>query len=271
MTTTEKEYVLGTDDAEVRRLGWQHRVWADAAVAQWRRAGFKPGDTILDLGCGPGFASRELAQLVGAEGRVLAIDQSARYIDFVTRHQSVGGGPIDARVGDAHDLDLPDNSVDGAYARWVLSFTPEPPAVVEQVARVLRPGAAFAVQDYSNWMGLHWGPRNETLPLLREAILGAYSEARADSFVGQKVPAMMEANAIEVLDIRPLSRTARPGDAMWEWPSGFFKLFLPRLVERGHMTQRDYERWEQEWDSLTREEGAFFHTPPQVEVIGRKR
>ena len=52
----EKPYLLGTDPDEGRRLETQHRLWSPEAHDLWDRAGFGPGDRLLDLGCGPGFA-----------------------------------------------------------------------------------------------------------------------------------------------------------------------------------------------------------------------
>lgn len=271
MTTQDREYVLGTHDAEVARLGLQHRLWADTAHAQWRRARFGPGHTILDVGCGPGFAARDLAQLVGLTGSVIAIDESPRYVEFVrTTPTPPGAGPIEPREGDVQDLDLPESSIDGAYARWVLSFTPDPEAVICGVARALRPGAALAVHDYSHWMGLHWGPRNETLPLLRRGILAAYDAARADSSVGARTPAMMARHGLDPIEIRPLARVARPDQPMWHWPRSFFRTFLPKIVEGGHMPEVDREAIEAEWDANEQDPGAYFFTPPQVEIIARK-
>src|SRR5438552_12605182 len=81
--TSEHDSVLGTNAAEIERLRLQHGVWrADAALA-WRRAGFAPGHTILDVGCGPGFAALELADIMGRDGRVIAIDQSRRFLDHL--------------------------------------------------------------------------------------------------------------------------------------------------------------------------------------------
>ena len=264
--------MLGTHDAELERLGLQHRLWADTASAQWLRAGFAPGHTILDIGCGPGFAARDLAQLVGATGKVIGIDESRRYIEFVRSTPSPpGAGPIEASEGDVQHLALAPASIDGAYARWVLSFTPEPERVIEGVSRALRPGASLAVHDYSHWMGLHWGPRNDTLPLLRRGILAAYTAAQADSSVGARVPAMMERHGLAIAEIRPLARIARPGEAMWHWPRTFLRTFLPKIVESGHMPEADRLAIEAEWDAIEREPGAFFHTPPQVAIIARRR
>src|SRR5262245_19554339 len=77
----ERDYVLGTHDEEIERLGVQHRVWRARALDAWQRAGFAPGHTVLDVGCGPGYAALDLAEIVGAQGRVLALDRSRRFLD----------------------------------------------------------------------------------------------------------------------------------------------------------------------------------------------
>src|SRR5262249_55936375 len=53
----ERDYVLGTHDAEIARLGLQHRVWRPRVLDAWRRAGLTSGWTAVDVGCGPGYAS----------------------------------------------------------------------------------------------------------------------------------------------------------------------------------------------------------------------
>src|SRR5574341_2357266 len=77
----DRDYVLGTHDDEISRLALQHRVWRPRALDAWRRAGFTVGQTLLDIGCGPGHASVDLAGIVGPSGRIVAIDRSRRFLD----------------------------------------------------------------------------------------------------------------------------------------------------------------------------------------------
>ena len=67
-TAAERDYLLGTDEEELRRLQAQHDTWHPETADLWERADFSAGQVILDLGCGPGFTSLELAERVGAEG-----------------------------------------------------------------------------------------------------------------------------------------------------------------------------------------------------------
>lgn len=152
--TDEREYALGTNAAEIVRLGVQHRLWAASAIALWERANIRAGQTVLDLGCGPGYTSADLAGIVTSSGKVVAIDQSALFIEHLKRRQELlGDTTIDARVGDVQKLELEKESIDAAYQRWVLCFVSDPEAVIAGVAHALKPGGVFAIQDYIHYEG----------------------------------------------------------------------------------------------------------------------
>ena len=74
------DYVLGTHDEEVRRLGVQHRAWRETVLDGWRRAGLRPGQRVLDVGAGPGWATWDLAEAVGPRGRVVAVERAERFL-----------------------------------------------------------------------------------------------------------------------------------------------------------------------------------------------
>ena len=61
MTSIPNQYHLGTSADEFERLGYQHQVWLDVTVELWRDAGFSHGEHLVDLGCGPGFTTTDLA------------------------------------------------------------------------------------------------------------------------------------------------------------------------------------------------------------------
>ena len=71
---TDRDYVLGTHDQELARLGLQHRVWRPVVLDCWQRAGITVGKRVLDVGAGPGYATVDLAEIVGPTGEVIALN-----------------------------------------------------------------------------------------------------------------------------------------------------------------------------------------------------
>ena len=106
-----------------------------------------PGATVLDAGCGSGVAAVEVAELVGEEGRVHAIDPSAAMVSRTA--ERAGILPVVARVGDVRSLDLPTDSCDGARTERVLiHLTPEECQIaVSELVRVVRPGGRIALVE----------------------------------------------------------------------------------------------------------------------------
>ena len=77
----ERDYVLGTHDDEIYRLGLQHRVWRPRELDAWARARIGDGCKVIDFGAGPGFATMDLAEMVGPQGEVHALERSRRFLD----------------------------------------------------------------------------------------------------------------------------------------------------------------------------------------------
>ncbi|HYY57974.1 MAG TPA: methyltransferase domain-containing protein [Pyrinomonadaceae bacterium] len=270
-TAVEQEYVLGTDDDELFRLGLQHQLWLEQAARSWERGGFGPGDTLLDVGCGPGYVSFELSRLVGSRGEVIAVDVSQRFINHLrSQIETRRVGNIKTRVGDVVRLELGERSVDGAYARWVLCFVEEPEAVVAAVAHALRPGKSFVVHDYFNYEAAVIAPRDEIFDHIFRVVGESFRIRKGSPDVGSYVPAMMARCGLLVKEINPLVRIARPGTALWQWPESFFKNYLPVLLESGMIDESEKETFERKWEERSKEAGAFFCTPPMVEIIGVK-
>ncbi len=266
-----REYVLGVNDAELERLGLQHRLWGAQAYVIWERAGFRAGQTILDVGCGPGFAAFDLAALVGPAGRVIAVDEAARFLHHIQQQcHARGVTNIEVHPADVQHLSLPAESVDGAYARWVLCFVRDPAAVVRAVAAALRPGGIFAVQDYFNYTALSLAPRSEAFDRIIDGVNRSWRARGGDPDVVGRLPALMDACGLRVREIRPILRTARPADPLWQWPTSFFRNFVPALVRDGFVTESEARAFEGEWAARSADPHTFFQTPPVFDVIAEK-
>ncbi len=267
-----EDYLLGTDEDELARLSFQHRLWSSRAFDLWRAAGFRRGRTILDLGAGPGFASRDLAELLGPEGRVLAVDASPRFHSVLTAQpRAPGSAPIEARLGDVTSLDLPEGSLDGAWARWVLCFVSDPHSVIASVARALRPGGAFAIQDYFDWGGIFLAPRSAAFERMRDAVVESARRSGGDFQIGSRLPALLLGHGFELVRLDSIVELARPGSLLWQWPDTFFANYVPRLVAMGLLDAQDQAAFERDWRARSADPAAFLTTPPMVEIVAVKR
>ena len=266
-----REYALGTNEAEVVRLGVQHKIWSAAAFAIWERAGIRAGQTVLDIGSGPGYTSYDLAGVVTSRGKVIAIDESKSFIEHLKdRVRRDGNVPIDARVGDVQRLDLPAKSIDAAYQRWVLCFVRDPEAVVRGVAKALRPGGVFAIQDYMHYEGVLLAPESAAFRRFMTVVSEAWRAHGGDTKVGLRLPALLEKHGMAVREIRPLHRVARPDSPLWTWPTIFIDTYAPRLVEEGRLTPKEHRALLKDWKERSNDPGAFFCSPPMVDIIAVK-
>ncbi len=289
---TTAEYILGTHDAEGQRLGLQHRLWSDAAHALWRRAGIRPGQRILDVGCGPGFASFDMAQIVAAnddKGLVVGVDESPRYVAQATAGAAARGlgKRLVALEGDAQKLreslasrakllgglGKPPfrNAFDLAYARWVLCFVPDPEAVVAGVASLLKPGGRFAVHDYFAYESMSHAPPAPAFRRVIEAVAKSWRSRGGDPDIAGRLPAIFRRNGLEVTHLSVDHRIARPGDSMWTWPDTFFRGYVPLLVEYGFLKKAEAETFLDEWKARAKDPDVFVFLPPVFEVIGVKK
>lgn len=265
------EYLLGSQDAELQRLAFQHRVWAEQAFALWTRAGFRRGGTILDLGCGPGFTAVDLAHLVGPTGNVLAVDSSERFLEHLRLRTAETDLPNVRTIhSDVHDLELESESLDGAYARWLFCFVRDPAPVVERVARALRPGGALAVTDYFNYRAFTFAPRSVILDRVVEAVQECWRQRGGDLEIQGRMPRIMRSAGLDVIEVSQSCRIAEPGSPLWDWPLTFFRGFLPTLVEADLITPEESRAFEREWEERAQDPATRLFVPPMIDVVGVK-
>ncbi|HSN02751.1 MAG TPA: methyltransferase domain-containing protein [Acidimicrobiales bacterium] len=121
-----------------------------------------PDHRVLDVGCGPGNITIDLARRVPA-GHVTGVDVAAAAIDLATHHTPREGVEnVDFVVGDGYHLDFADGSFDVAYAHQVLQHTSDPVAVLKDVRRVLRANGLLAVRE-ADYGAFTWAPDDERL------------------------------------------------------------------------------------------------------------
>jgi SAM-dependent methyltransferase len=264
----EDEYILGTEEQEIARLRFQHRVWLKEAYAIWERAGIRAGDTVLDLGCGPGFTTFELASVVGNSGSVIARDESPRFLEYLSPERDrLGLTQIVTSLGPVEELDLPTDHLDAAYGRWLLCWVPDPGRVIERVAQSLKPGGALVFQDYLDWGAVKLLPASETFD---RAVLACMASWDVPINIGERIPTLAEKHGLFVESFQPVARLGRVGSFEWRWIEQFFSGYLPKLVERDLYGADELEAFHREWRQRSAESASYCYTPTVVDVVLRK-
>jgi SAM-dependent methyltransferase len=267
------EYVLGTDAAETERLGLQHRLWSASAHALWEQAGIQPGLTVLDLGCGPGHATLDLAQIVGPKGHVIGVDESATFLKQLADQATARRLTNISRVlGDVQDLPaaLPGEvaTVDVAYARWVFCFLKKPEDVVKGLAKLVKPGGKVAVQDYFNYeYAFTLAPRSLAFEIVISAIGKSWRDAGGNPDIMGNLPGLFVKHGFRVETLSVSQRIARPGHPLWFWPQSFWDSYLPRLVSNGFLSSSQRSDFETVWQEASKNSAAFCVVPPVFDLI----
>lgn len=223
----EQAYILGTDEKELFRLGLQHQVWAEEAQRGWRLANFRTGQTLLDLGCGPGYCTKELAFLVGKAGKVIGIDKSISYIEFLKEVTSKYNLNIDAIQSDFDEMQLEPESLDGLYCRWALAWIPNPKEILQKVVTALKPGGKMVIQEYYDWSLLQTEPPKKALSKGIAMALKSFKDTNNEVDIGRYLPMMLPEIGMKVFGFRPLAKIATIENGIWQWPRTFFSKLLP--------------------------------------------
>ncbi|MEV4639964.1 methyltransferase domain-containing protein [Actinoplanes sp. NPDC049548] len=115
-----------------------------------RRAAIRPGEHVLDVGCGRGAVLVPAARAAGPQGRVTGIDLSPAMVGLTSR--STAGLPgVTVALGDAQDPSFPPASFDVVTAGLVLFFLPDPLAALSAYRRLLKPGGRLAFSSFAGY------------------------------------------------------------------------------------------------------------------------
>src|SRR4029078_9038634 len=121
-----------------------------------------PGTRVLDVGCGPGTITVDVAQRV-APARVVGLDRADQVHDAArAAARDAGDDNVEFAVGDVYALDVPDASFDVVHAHQVLQHLTDPVAALREMRRVCAPGGVVAARD-SDYETFTWWPEDPRL------------------------------------------------------------------------------------------------------------
>jgi SAM-dependent methyltransferase len=265
------DYVLGVNAAETDRLALQHRVWRERALRLWRRAGLSTGSSALDVGCGPGWAAVDLAEIVGPAGRVVAVDRAP---EFLAHARALAAARRLTWI-ETREVELPeplaaDASVDFAWCRWVLAFTKDPGAALAFIAAAVRPGGVLAIQEYAHYRAWSLLPAVPDFARLVEAVIDSWRDEGGEPDVAFELPALLDRNGFDLLAFEVFVDVLKPDDFAWEWPASFARSGASRLVELGKLTEAEAEAARAALEAAAAQ-GQRMITPVTAQLIARRR
>ncbi len=267
----ERDYVLGTHDDEIYRLGFQHRVWRPRALDAWARARIGDGAQVIDFGAGPGFATMDLAEIVGPGGKVYALERSRRFLDTLEAQARARG----FTQVEAHEIDvvtdaIPVQNADAAWARWIFAFLPNPQAALQKLVDALRPGAALVFHEYIDYQTWKLAPAAPNFERFVQEVSDNWRTSGGEPDIARDIPAWLTAMGVRIESLRPYVDVVSKDDNVWRWPIGFFDIHIDRLLELNRITREMAKEMREEFARVSEQPGTLMVTPLVLEIIARK-
>lgn len=174
----------------------------------------RPGLRVLDLGCGPGTISADIAAQV-APGQVVAIDVDAGVLERARAH-AAGAENLWFLQASAYQLGFPDDTFDLTHAHQVLQHLADPVAALRELARVTRPGGTIAVRD-ADYAALSWYPELPGLERWRQLYRAVARANAGEPDAGRHLLAWAHAAGLRQIDVRSSTWTFSAGESAQWW------------------------------------------------------
>ncbi len=224
----------------------------------------RTGECALDIGCGPGFVSEELARAVGPGGAVHAMDNSESSVEM-TRQRCAGFGNVQCQIADATQLPYPDNFFDLAVSTQVYEFVRDIRTALSELHRVLRPGGRAAIID-TDWHTILWHSAD---PARMARILRAWDEHLAHAELPRTLGPLLRGAGFSVRECKAVSYL----DTEFK-PEGYSynmtKTIRGFVRDRQGITKQEAEAWADEQRELA-QAGAYFFNLNRYLFLAEKK
>lgn len=230
-----------------------------------RFARLRPGDAVLEVGCGTGVVLRDVAAMVGRRGRVVGVDSSLAILSVARKlcRRVQGGPPITLRRADGVKLPFGAGRFDAALAITVILHVADPLTVVSEMARVVRRGGTIGLQDQDFGVVAVTHPDRE---LTDRIMRGVAARVYAEPYSGRRLPGLLRVAGLA--EVRLLTDVYQ--DTTLE---PFTKTFLERRAENavkfGLVDAPTAQRWLDGFTELVAR-GAFVLTMNYYGAVGVK-
>ena len=185
-------YIHGSTQDERKRLSLLNEILNEACLKELH---LKPGESVLDFGCGLGQFTRKMSETVGQRARVVGIERDQNQIEQARNLADSCGETdlVDFRRGDATAAPLQSSewgSFNVAHARFLLEHVQDANAVVDQMVRSIRPGGRVIIIDDDHGDFRPW-PEPEGFQLIWRAYVGTFEANGCDPYVGRRLVSLL--------------------------------------------------------------------------------
>lgn len=194
-----------------QRLRRLSRVMWPTTLSLFQRVGIRPGLACLDVGCGGGDVTFELARLVGAEGKVVGMDIDETKVELARRDAKIQQAEnVEFRKSGIGDSKL-EPAFDVVYARFLLTHLTDAPAAVCEMKQALRPGGVLIVEDI-DFRGHFCHPDSPALWRYIELYTQAARHAGGDPNIGPRLPGMLCESGFERVQMNVVQPAGMDGE-----------------------------------------------------------
>ncbi|TXS16185.1 methyltransferase domain-containing protein [Streptomyces sp. ms191] len=254
-------YTHGHHESVLRSHSWR----TAANSAAYLIPELRPGLDVLDVGCGPGTITADLAALV-APGRVTAVDAAPDVLEKARQVADERGlRNVEFAVADVHALDFPDDSFDVVHAHQVLQHVGDPVRALREMRRVCRPGGVVAARD-SDYGSFAWFPERPALDAWQALYRRVARANGGEPDAGRRLFSWARrAGFTQITTTAATWCFAQPDERAW-W-SGLWadrtteSVYAKLAVDGGHATSEDLAEIAGAWREWGRQEDAWFMVP----------
>jgi SAM-dependent methyltransferase len=251
-------YTHGHHDSVLRSHRWRTVGNSAAYLIPY----LKPGQRVLDIGCGPGTITADLANRV-APGSVMGIDNDpAPLAEARANAQRHGAENVSLAVADVSDLDFPDGTFDVVHAHQVLQHLADPVAALREMRRVRKDGGVVAARD-ADYAAMTWYPPQAGLDRWLDLYRRVARSNRAEPDAGRRLLSWATAAGFrEVTSSATAWCYATPGDRAWWgglWADRVTSSALAtQAVDQRFATREDLHDLADAWRQWSEHDDAWF-------------
>ena len=234
-------YSLGSSSGESERLLRQAEELASESEALLDRVELGPGDSAIDLGCGPCGVLELLYRRVFPGGRVVGLDSDPAHVEMAAEFVSKRGlDGVEVVAADARNTGLQEDSFDVVHARTLLINVPEPEKVLAEMVRLTRPGGWVASLEPDCEHSIYY-PHDAVFDRLHELFMVAFSRNGADPLIGRRLGELYRQAGLEDVGVDVRAAVYPVGRSRRMVIADLVRAMRPQILALGAADDRELE------------------------------